>query len=137
VRRAWDAIELVDLQAPDTFNRSLPLGEHFKASVTLHLQTLSSSDLGVEVVFFRRRSETELDLIGTHELELDHQKGALATYSCSITPQTAGVFEYGFRLFPKHPLLAHRQDFGLVRWLCTPAAVLPCTNSFLAACRAR
>jgi hypothetical protein len=41
-------------------------------------RTLSSSDVGVEVVFFRRRSETELDLIGTHELELDHQKGALS-----------------------------------------------------------
>ncbi|MFN4254638.1 MAG: hypothetical protein ACK4Q5_06505 [Saprospiraceae bacterium] len=26
-------------------------------------------------------------------------------------------FEYGFRMFPKHPLLPHRQDFGLVRWL--------------------
>lgn len=117
VRRTWDAIELTDLQAPDTFNRSLPLGATFEASATLHLQDLSSSDVGLEVVFFRRRSETELDLISTHELELDHQKGALATYTCNITPQTAGVFEYGFRLFPKHPLLAHRQDFGLVRWL--------------------
>lgn len=117
VRRAWEAIELTDLQAPDTFNRSLPLGENFQASVTLHLQDLNSSDIGIEVVFFRRISETELELIGTNELDLDHQKGALATYRCDITPQTAGVFEYGFRMFPKHPLLAHRQDFGLVRWL--------------------
>ena len=117
VRRTWDAIELTDLQAPDTYNRSLPLGENFKASVTLQLHDLGSSDVGVEVVFFRRISETELELIGSDELELDHQKGALATYSCDITPQAAGVFEYGFRLFPKHPLLAHRQDFGLVRWL--------------------
>ncbi len=117
VRRAWDAIELTDLQAPDTFNRSLPLGENFEASVTLNLQDLSSSDIGVEVVFFRRISETELELIRSYELELERQKGAVATYSCDITPQMAGVFEYGFRVFPKHPLLAHRQDFGLVRWL--------------------
>ncbi|MBK8921976.1 MAG: alpha-glucan family phosphorylase [Saprospirales bacterium] len=117
VRRAWDAIELADLQAPDTFNRSLPLGENFKASVTLHLQELSSSDVGVEVVFFRRLSETELELIRTYDLDLEHQKGTLATYSCDITPKSAGVFEYGFRLFPIHPLLPHRQDFDLVRWL--------------------
>ena len=117
VRRAWDAIELVDLQAPDTFNRSLPLGEHFEAAVTLHLQDLSSSDVGVEVVFFQRISETEMELVSAYELELDHQKGAVATYNCHITPHTAGVFEYGFRVFPKNPLLAHRQDFGLVRWL--------------------
>ncbi|MCC6462468.1 MAG: alpha-glucan family phosphorylase [Saprospiraceae bacterium] len=117
VRRTWEAIELTELQAPDTFNRSLPLGENFEASVTLHLQDLGSSDIGVEVVFFRRISETELELVSTHELELERQKGALAAYTCDIKPQTAGVFEYGFRMFPKHPLLAHRQDFGLVRWL--------------------
>jgi len=38
-------------------------------------------------------------------------------FACSFVPRTAGVFEYGFRLFPKHALLPHRQDFGLVRWL--------------------
>lgn len=117
VRRVWDAIELTDLQAPDTFNRSLPLGDHFNASVSLRLHELLPSDLGVEVVFFRRSTETELELISTHELQLTEHKGALATYTCDIQPQTAGVFEYGFRMFPKHPLLAHRQDFGLVRWL--------------------
>jgi glucan phosphorylase len=117
VRRAWQAIELVDLQAPDTFNRSLPLGEKFSALVTLHLQNLIPSDVGVEVVFYRRRSETELDLISTHELVLDSQKAAETTYRCDFQPQSAGVFEYGFRMFPKHTLLAHRQDFGLVRWL--------------------
>ncbi|MFN4254642.1 MAG: alpha-glucan family phosphorylase [Saprospiraceae bacterium] len=117
LRRVWDAIELVEMQAPDTFNRSLPLGEHFTASVTLNLHELTASDIGVELVFFRRKSETELKLISTHELSPNGHKGPQATYSCDIAPQKAGVFEYGFRMFPKHPLLPHRQDFGLVRWL--------------------
>jgi alpha-glucan phosphorylase-like protein len=117
IRRAWPSIDLVSLEAPDTYNYSLPLGAPFEARVTLNLQTLSSSDVGVEVVFLRRRTETELEWVETQELELEHQKGSVATYSCNFTPQKAGVFEYGFRLFPKHPLLAHRQDFPLVRWL--------------------
>lgn len=117
VRRTWDAIELLDLEAPDTFNHSLPMGSHFTASVTLNIQELSPNDLGVELVFFRRRSETELDLLGVHELQPDQHHGTAATYSCDITPAESGVFEYGFRMYPKHPLLVHRQDFGLVRWL--------------------
>jgi len=117
VRRAWPSIDLVSLDAPDTYNHSLPLGEPFEARVALNLQTLSSSDIGVEVVFLSRRTETELELVEIHELELVHQKGTIATYSCNFTPQRAGVFEYGFRVFPQHPLLAHRQDFPLVRWL--------------------
>ena len=117
VRRTWNAIELLDLQAPDTFNHALPMGAHFTAAVTLNIQELEAKDLGVELVFFRRRSETELDLLGTYELKPGTQQGTVVTYSCDMTPAESGVFEYGFRLYPKHPLLVHRQDFGLVRWL--------------------
>ncbi len=117
VSRTWEAVELTNLEAPDTYNRSLPLGEKFEASVTLNLRELNPTDVGVEVVFFSRKSETELALVSTHELLFSKQQGSTATYVCSIQPQSAGVYEFGFRLFPKHPLLAHRQDFGLVRWL--------------------
>jgi len=117
VRQAWNAIELADMQTPDTFNRSLPLGERFDASVSLRLHSLLPSDIGVEVVFFKRHSETELQLLEKYELEFQGQDKGVATYTCTIQPQNAGVFEYGFRMFPKHPLLPHRQDFGLVKWL--------------------
>ncbi|MFN0035471.1 MAG: alpha-glucan family phosphorylase [Saprospiraceae bacterium] len=117
VRHSWQGIELVDLQAPDTFNRSLPLGEKFDATATLNLQGLKAEDLGLEVVFYKRHSEKELEFLFAQELDLKSTKGAEAVFACSFVPRTAGVFEYGFRLFPKHPMLPHRQDFGLVRWL--------------------
>lgn len=117
IRLSWQAIELLDLQAPDTFNRSLPLGEKFDATATLHLHDLSADDLGVEVVFYKRHSEKELEFLFVQQMDLKSKKGPEAVFACSFVPRTAGVFEYGFRLFPKHPMLAHRQDFGLVRWL--------------------
>jgi hypothetical protein len=117
VTKAWEAIELIDLQAPDTFNRSLPLGAPFEAKVVLHLQELSPEDIGIEVVFYKRISEEELELIAKNDLALESHRGAEATFSCHFNPKSAGVFEYGFRVFPQHPLLPHRQDFGLVRWL--------------------
>jgi hypothetical protein len=117
VENTWKAIELIDLQAPDTFNRSLPLGEAFEAKVTLRLQDLSPEDIGIEIVFYKRKSEEELELIGKHEMKFSHASGADSTYSCHFLPDSAGVFEYGFRMFPKHPMLPHRQDFALVRWL--------------------
>ena len=86
-------------------------------SVTLNLQNLKANDLGLEAVFYKRHSETELELISTYELSLEWQKESQATYSCDVIPPSAGVYEYGFRLYPKNDLLVHRQDFGLVRWL--------------------
>lgn len=117
VMRAWEAVEVVEMDVPDTFNRSLPLGEHFSASITLNLNELSAEDLGLEVVFFKRISETELKLITSYPMEVSEQNGVQASWHCDFQPKVAGVFEYGFRMFPNHPLLAHRMDFGLVRWL--------------------
>jgi alpha-glucan phosphorylase-like protein len=117
IQVAWEGIELTELEAPDTFNKSLPLGDHFKASATLQLHELNASDIGVEVVFYKRQSETALELISTHPMEPSDIKGSIATYTCNFVPTVAGVFEFGFRMFPNHPNLAHRQDFGLVRWL--------------------
>lgn len=117
IRNSWEAIELLDLQAPDTFNRSLPLGEKFEAVATLNLHDLSPDDVGLELVFYKRHSETELEYLFVEPLTLKGKKGDDAVFSCAFDLRTAGVFEYGFRLYPKHPLLPHRQDFALVRWL--------------------
>jgi hypothetical protein len=116
VRRSWDGIELIHLEAPDTYNRSLPLGEQFAASITLNLNELSASDIGLEVVFYKRISEKSLELIASYKMESTGQSGSQATYSCNFQPPTAGVFEYGFRMYPSNPLLSHRMDFALVRW---------------------
>jgi len=117
IRSSWPALELIDLQAPDTFNRSLPLGEKFDAKAILNLQDLSPEDVGVEVVFYKRHSEKELEFLYAQEMDLISKKEKEVVFECSFVPRTAGVFEYGFRLFPKNALLPHRQDFGLVRWL--------------------
>jgi phosphorylase/glycogen(starch) synthase len=41
----------------------------------------------------------------------------IAVFECNIPINQPGVFDFVFRLFPKSPLLPHRQDFNLVRWI--------------------
>jgi hypothetical protein len=43
--------------------------------------------------------------------------GNIVTFFIEIPTLQAGVFDYAFRLYPKHPLLPHRQDFNLVKWI--------------------
>ncbi len=40
-----------------------------------------------------------------------------ALYSVDVPVVNAGTFNYGFRVFPKHELMPHRQDFPLVKWI--------------------
>lgn len=117
VSHAWDAIELLETQVFDSDNHPLPTGQPFEASIKVYLGSLNPEEVGVEVVFFKRKSEAELLPKLSSELSLKQANGHTATYHCKIDPQMSGVYEYGFRMFPKHPLLGHRQDLNLVHWL--------------------
>ena len=117
VTKAWSQIKLVDKSVYDTDNHSLPLGTEFKAQVRLDLGTLSAEEVGIELLFFKRLNEEELEMKSSYPLEVQSAKGSQVTYSCAIEPQMPGVYEYGLRIFAKHPLLPHRQDLNLVKWI--------------------
>ena len=38
------------------------------------------------------------------------------TFELTDSIDFTGSFKIGFRMYPKHPALAHRQDFCYVRW---------------------
>ncbi|MFM9948317.1 MAG: alpha-glucan family phosphorylase, partial [Saprospiraceae bacterium] len=117
MREDWDKISVSDMQVFDSDNHPLPVGQPFEATISLDINGLPAQRIGVEVAFFRRLSDDEMELKITHELQLTNQKGSIATYACALDPHMSGVYEYGFRVFPKHELLPHRQDLNLVKWL--------------------
>ena len=39
------------------------------------------------------------------------------TFELTTKVRDAGVFRYGFRLYPKNAELPHRQDFAYTRWI--------------------
>ena len=117
VRDHWDGVRLLEKEIFDTDNFSLHFGEAFKVHFKLFTNSLPAQNLGVEAVFFKRISDTELDLRFHKELSLLDFDGQIATFGGEILPQISGVFEYGFRLFPKYEGMPHKQDLPFVKWL--------------------
>ncbi len=117
IQNHWNQIKVQKIDAVDTDNFALSVGDPIRAEIVLHLDGIDPEHVGLEVVFFRRNGDDELELRLSQPFELIERNGPVATYSCEVNPQMSGVYEYGFRLFPKHPELPHRQDLGLVRWL--------------------
>jgi starch phosphorylase len=117
IRRAWDTIQLIDIQVFDTDNHPLPTGQLFEATLQVFLGELQSDEVGLEVVFFKRLHEDDLVPQLVETLELKQIRENVATYTCQFDPHISGVYEYGFRMYPKNELLAHRQDLNLVHWL--------------------
>ena len=106
--------------AVDTFdagNHPLPIGEAVNASITVALGSLAAEYVGVEMVFFKRINEDELELVRVAQLQLQEKGHGQARYSISIDPELTGVYEFGFRIYPQHPLLANRQGLNLVHWV--------------------
>ncbi|MEQ8702629.1 MAG: alpha-glucan family phosphorylase [Phaeodactylibacter sp.] len=117
MEQRWDRIELAQADTFDSDNRALQVGEQFYADLKLYLNGVPAEDIGVEVVFFNRVDEEVLNLKFKEELQLKGVRDGVATYHCELDPKLAGVYEYGFRAFPKSDQLAHRQDLPLVKWL--------------------
>ena len=116
VQKKWDSVHAIEVIAFDSSNHALPLGEEFKASVRLFLSGIPAQHVGVEVVFFKRINEKEVELKRAFPFQLTDIQGDTAKYEISMVPRLTGVYEYGFRVFPQHPALPHRQDLNLVHW---------------------
>ncbi len=113
----WDTIHVEEMNVFDTDNYSLPLGDRFKTTIKLNIGDIDAQNIGLEVIFFRRLTEDELQLKFAEAFVLKDKTNTIATFECDVELNISGVYEYGFRLFPKHELLPHRQDFNLVKWL--------------------
>ncbi len=113
----WDAIEVVEKNVYDSDNFALKVGDKFSASISLDHKEINSEYVGLEVVFFKRIDENNLEIAFSKEFEEQENQGSISKYSCILEPEVSGVYEYGFRIFPKHPHLPHKQDLLLVRWL--------------------
>lgn len=121
----WDQIEVVDKSVYDFANNPLPLGEDFKAEITLDVKSLVPEDVDIELLISQRKNGKN-NIVLVEKMDKKKTKtsgddlagaGMLVKYSCNTKITFSGVYEYGFRMFPQHELLPHQQDFNLVTWL--------------------
>lgn len=117
VERAWPKIQVVSFDAPDTANHPLPVGHNFNAKLKLNLNELKPEDVLLETVFFKRSDDEHLELRRKETSEPISEKNGLVSFDISIDPKLAGVYEYGFRLRPRHQMMAHAQELNLVYWV--------------------
>lgn len=128
IRGNWKDIKVVERDIYNFANAPLPLGEDIKASIVLDLGELSAEDISVELLIARKH-DNQLKIISRYEMKKqqvnetamtgeDHgRNGQWVKYSCDEKVTFSGVYEYGFRVYPSHKLLTHRQDFSLISWI--------------------
>jgi phosphorylase/glycogen(starch) synthase len=115
--RGCESIEVVSVNMPDSSQRPFKLGERFVAEIVLDLNEISPNDIGIEVIFGQKEMDEVKEIFYKNEMEIVKVEDRQVTYRTQIFITRSGVFDYSFRMFPKNPLLPHRQDFNLTRWI--------------------
>jgi len=115
--RGWESIEVISVSVPDSSKRAFKLGEKYVAEIVLDLNEISPDDIGVEVIFGHKDKDVVKNIVYKNEMVRVKSENSIVTFKTQIFVTRSGVFDYAIRVFPKNPLLPHRQDFNLLKWL--------------------
>lgn len=108
----WPGVALRWLQAPPARSSS---GQALLLRVAAKTAGLTSGDLAVECVIESNGSHAPR----THHFgfEAVAVEGEESTYELKLTPPAEGLLALRVRAYPRHPLLSHPFEMGLMRWL--------------------
>lgn len=113
VAAAWDGIKVFDIQDSDITNSTT--GNDFATRAIIDTNGLGK-DLGLEMVVYKKEDGEE-KFWYTKPFDVVKEEGNVLTYQLNMKLKDAGVFRYGYRLYPKNPNLPHRMDFAYTRWI--------------------
>ena len=116
VRRSWDDVQVVSRSEPQA---SYDISEKnpLHGEIVLNLGDLLPEYVGVELVFAQTDIHGQLHIDQVNELQVVDAQDGTARYAVDVMPATTGAYQVGIRIFAKHPLLPHRQDFECVKWV--------------------
>ena len=113
INHVWDNIDVLDVKMYEKNTDAIEAGLGYKGHVILDLKDILAEQIGVEIVI----TENHKELILREEFKVAKVENKKAIYQIDVTIDRPGTFQYGIRVFPKHELMPHRQDFAHLRWI--------------------
>lgn len=117
IKRLWNTMELVELKVPDADKGAINIDEEFNARITLLLGEIKPEEIGIEMVIANKENNRINDYTTVVPMQLVSYGNQRAEYEIRLKAAIAGVQNYAFRIYPKHPLMTHRTDFPLLKWI--------------------
>ena len=121
VREAWPGVTLRRL---DQAARRIRFGERIVVEVAVRLNGLLPDDVAVELVLTRGLLEAgeperryEFVPQATAEAGTSGATGSEQPFVLELQPELCGRLDYRIRMVPRHPLLTHPFELGLMLWI--------------------
>jgi len=115
VHKAWPGVGLRQLEQPPTQVKS---GESIPLRVAADLNGLRAEDVIVECLVGTEDRNGDFKVEENHALSPAGMTDAGETlFTLDLRPDLSGLQYYQLRIYPFHPLLAHRFETGCMIWL--------------------
>ena len=115
VRAAWDGVTIRRVDEPP---RTMTYGERMHVDVAVGLNGLRPDDVVVELVLSRGLREDgerlrRYELVAADVMPQSSEQ----RFTLELEPELCGRLDYRVRMYPRHALLTHPFELGLMRWL--------------------
>jgi starch phosphorylase len=113
VAAAWDGVKVLSVNQNGDLAHGVTGGPYI---IDIVVDTNGiGRDLAIENVIYRIENGVET-YEAKEDFEIVKEEGNIISYRLTSKLKEAGVFRYGYRIYPKNSLLPHRQDFAFTRW---------------------
>lgn len=116
VHDKWGNLHIMRVTQYDVNKAGVKTGDNFITEVTIDLGGLLPSDIGVELVISNEITNGKIEVVDKKPFILDSIDGNIAKFTQNLTLEITGTFDIAVRVYSFNALMAHRQDFALVKW---------------------
>ena len=117
LRRVWGQVEVMSISKVDSSAGNISVGHEYNCDIVLNIGELEPEEVGVEIIFASVDAKNEMHIIKKCDCVPVEHNDWIVRYSAEIVPEVTGMYQCAGRIYAKNPLLPHRQDFELVKWL--------------------
>jgi len=112
----WDSIEVVSVdKSEDLMKDNMESGRQYEIRFVVDEKGLGNA-IGIDCVVVSTDVNGVDEIYTIKPFEVIQNVGDLYTFQAKVSISNAGSFKVGYRMYPKHPYLPHKQDFCYVRW---------------------
>lgn len=115
VLNVWEQIEVVNVNLSDGITNTYKMGQEYPSRITLDIKELKAEEIGVELILVTGDDQSEF--VQRFEFSPEKTENGLTHYSLDLKLTKPGSYNYGLRIFAKHPELPNRQDFKYLKWV--------------------
>jgi starch phosphorylase len=116
VQSHWRDIKIQEVQLADG-QGEIPVGKALPVQARILLGQLKPEDIWVDLYYGPMDADGDLTKALTEPMTTDGASAeAEHTYRATVPFKESGRFGFVLRIMPKHPLLVHPTDMGLVVW---------------------